>query len=78
MNNYPKAVYPDVESARIDPQTLGSNCDHSSSHLPAYLRRWFKEAHTIYNSEELSHAYKTGYLYGVLQIVENYFGYKEQ
>lgn len=64
-------VYPDVESARIDPKVLGN--DHTVSAVPVYLRRWIKEAHSIYDTEEISYAYKAGYFYGIIQLIENYF-----
>ena len=61
-------VYPDVEAARIDPAIL---IDRSA--IPAPLRSFFNEAHLLKNSQERSIAFKAGYYYGVLKLIEEYF-----
>ena len=53
-------------SARINPAAL------TKSALPAHLRRWFDEAHTVYLSDA-SYAYKTGYLHGLIVLLEAEF-----
>jgi len=61
-------VYPDVDAARIDPAILGKQ-----SPIPAPLRSWFNEVHLLQNNPDQSVAFKAGYYYGVLKLIEEYF-----
>lgn len=61
-------VYRSIDEARIDPAVLNRD-----SGIPACLRSWFTEAHHLYDNEHQSHAFKAGYYYGIIQIIEAYF-----
>ncbi len=63
-------VYRDVEAARIPPHVLKSN---DLSCIPAHLRQWFRDAYQLYHNEEVSYAYKAGYFYGLLTLIEHHF-----
>jgi len=61
-------VYRDVDAARIDPAVLGKQ-----SAIPAPLRSWFNEVHHLKHNPDQSIAFKAGYYYGVLKLIEEYF-----
>lgn len=61
-------VYRDVDAARIDPAIL-----NKQSTIPAPLRSWFDEVHHLQRNPDQSIAFKAGYYYGVLKLIEEYF-----
>jgi hypothetical protein len=61
-------VYRDVDAARIDPAIL-----NKQSAIPAPLRSWFDEVHHLQRNPDQSIAFKAGYYYGVLKLIEEYF-----
>ena len=61
-------VYRDVDAARIDPAIL-----NKQSAIPAPLRSWFDEVHHLQRNPDHSIAFKAGYYYGVLKLIEEYF-----
>ena len=58
-------VYRSVDEARIDPAVLFKE-------TPSLLgmKTWFTDAYRIYRDDEKSNAFKAGYLFSTLKLIE--------